>query len=88
VLTEALANVQRHAGASTVEVRLEIEGDRLTLAIEDDGVGFSVGDVGGPGDGHFGLTLMRERARGAGGRLTVRSAAGQGTGVALQVPVR
>jgi signal transduction histidine kinase len=88
VLTEALANVQRHAGASKVEVRLEIEGDRLTLAIEDDGAGFSVGDVGGPGDGHFGLTLMRERARGAGGQLSIRSAAGQGAGITLQVPVR
>ena len=27
-----------------------------------------VADAGGPGDGHFGLTLMQERARGAGGR--------------------
>jgi signal transduction histidine kinase len=87
VLTEALANVQRHAEASKVEVRLEIGGDRLTLAVEDDGAGFAVGDVGGPGDGHFGLTLMRERARGAGGQLSVRSAAGQGTGVTLQVPL-
>jgi signal transduction histidine kinase len=88
VLTEALANVQRHAEASKVEVRLEVGGDRLTLAIEDDGAGFAVGDVGGPGDGHFGLTLMRERARAAGGQLSVRSAAGQGTGVTLQVPLR
>ena len=87
VLTEALANVRRHAGASKVDVRLHIEGDRLALAIEDDGAGFSVGDVGGPGDGHFGLTLMRERARGAGGRLSVRSAAGEGAGVTLEVPV-
>jgi signal transduction histidine kinase len=88
VLTEALANVQRHAGASKVEVQLEIEGDRLKLAIEDDGAGFSVADVGGPGDGHFGLTLMRERARGAGGELSVRSAAGRGAGVKLEVPIR
>jgi two-component system nitrate/nitrite sensor histidine kinase NarX len=87
VLTEAVANVRRHAGASKVEVRLHIEGDRLALAIEDDGAGFSVGDVGGPGDGHFGLTLMRERARGAGGQLSVRSAAGQGACVTLEVPV-
>ena len=88
VLTEALANVQRHAGASTVEVRLEIEDGQQVLEIEDDGVGFSVGDVGGPGEGHFGMTLMHERARGAGGNLSVRSAAGQGVGVTLEVPVR
>jgi signal transduction histidine kinase len=87
VLTEALANVQRHAGASQVEVRLGIESDRVTLAIEDDGAGFSVADVGGPGDGHFGLTLMRERARGAGGQLDVRADAGRGACVTLEVPV-
>jgi len=88
VLTEALANVQRHAGASTVEVRLEIEDGQLVLDIEDDGAGFSIGDVGGPGEGHFGMTLMHERARSAGGNLSVRSAAGQGVGVTLEVPVR
>jgi signal transduction histidine kinase len=88
VLAEALANVQRHAAPSNVEVRLDIEGERLTLAIADDGAGFSVGDVGGPGDGHFGLTLMRERAGGARGQLSVRSSGGRGTIVTLQVPVR
>jgi signal transduction histidine kinase len=56
------------------------------LVIEDDGVGFQPTDAGGPGDGHFGLTLMRERARSAGGELAVRSAPGNGTGVALEVP--
>jgi signal transduction histidine kinase len=87
VLTEALANSARHAEAEHVEVRLEIEEDRLTLEISDDGVGFRVADAGGPGDGHFGLTLMQERARSAGGRLTVRSAPREGARVRLEVPV-
>ena len=87
VLTEALANSARHAEAEHVEVRLQIEEDRLTLEISDDGVGFRVADAGGPGDGHFGLTLMQERARGAGGRLTVRSAPREGACVRLEVPV-
>ena len=67
--TEALANVARHAHPDRVEVRLLVDDERLTLGIEDDGVGFQPADVGGPGDGHFGLTLMHERARSAGGRL-------------------
>jgi signal transduction histidine kinase len=87
VLTEALANSARHAEAEHVEVRLQIEEERLTLEISDDGVGFCVADAGGPGDGHFGLTLMQERARGAGGRLTVRSAPREGACVRLEVPV-
>ena len=61
--------------------------DRLTLVIVDDGAGFAVDDAGGPGEGHFGLTLMRERARSVGGGLSVRSAVGEGTRVSLQVPL-
>lgn len=87
VLTEALANAARHGQADHVWVRLRMEDDRLTLTIEDDGVGFLVEDAGRPGDGHFGLTLMRERARSAGGELSVRSGPGEGTAVTLRVPV-
>lgn len=87
VLTEALANVARHGQASRVQVQLRMEDDRLTLTIEDDGVGFVVEDAGGPGDGHFGLTLMHERARSAGGGLAVRSGEGEGTAVTLRMPV-
>jgi signal transduction histidine kinase len=87
VLTEALANVERHAQAGSVEVVLMVEDDRLTLTITDDGVGFAVAEAGGPGEGHFGLTLMRERARSVGGSLAVTSGAGEGAQVALQVPV-
>jgi signal transduction histidine kinase len=64
-----------------------VQDERLTLVIEDDGEGFQPTDAGGPGDGHFGLTLMRERARSAGGSLTVHSAPGDGTRVALEVPL-
>ena len=87
VLTEALTNSARHAHPDRVEVRLLVDDERLTLGIEDDGVGFQPADVGGPGDGHFGLTLMRERARSAGGRLEIRSAPDEGTRVTLEMPV-
>jgi signal transduction histidine kinase len=87
VLTEALTNSARHARPGRVEVRLLVADDRLKLAIEDDGVGFHPAEAGGPGDGHFGLTLMRERARSAGGRLEIRSAPNGGTRVSLEVPV-
>jgi signal transduction histidine kinase len=87
VLTEALANSARHAQPQHVEVRMCVEDGRLTLEIEDDGVGFQPAEAGGPGDGHFGLTLMRERARSAGGLLTVSSAPDDGARVRLEVPV-
>jgi signal transduction histidine kinase len=87
VLTEALTNAERHAAAGRIAVVLQLEDDRLSLVIADDGAGFTVDDAGGPGEGHFGLTLMRERAHSVGGSLGVRSAPGEGARVSLQVPV-
>ncbi len=87
VLTEALANSARHAKPEHVQVRLRVDEQLLTLEVEDDGVGFQPAAAGGPGDGHFGLTLMRERARSAGGNLTVTSAPKDGAVVTLEVPV-
>ncbi len=80
---EALNNVLKHAHAARVEVRLNIAGDRATLEIVDDGVGFEPGLRGGNG---FGLAGMRERAERLGGTLRVESAPGAGTRVHVEIP--
>ena len=54
-------------------------------SVQDDGRGFA--SASGPGEGHFGLLLMRERARAAGGSLSVDSVPGGGTRVALDLPL-
>jgi signal transduction histidine kinase/DNA-binding NarL/FixJ family response regulator len=81
VLQEALANVQTHAQAKTVAVSLSRDRD-LTLAIEDDGVGFDENAKDGTG---LGLRFMAERAGSLGGRLSVTSAPGEGTAVVLEL---
>jgi two-component system nitrate/nitrite sensor histidine kinase NarX len=86
VLGEALANVERHAGASTVVVALESDDRALTLSVRDDGRGPGAVADRGPGDGHFGIALMRERAASLGGELDVSAADGGGTLVRLEVP--
>ena len=86
VLGEALANVERHAGAGHVLVTLDGEGGALALTVQDDGRGLGADHDSGPGGGHFGITLMRERAASIGGRLTVGPGAGGGTRVRLEVP--
>ena len=83
VLSEALANAERHAAAGTAVLEAHREGERLVLAVRDDGRGFA----GAAGQGHFGLLLMRERARAANGTLTIDSAPGRGTRVALDLPL-
>jgi signal transduction histidine kinase len=86
VLGEALANVDRHAAAAHVVVTLDGDDGALALTIEDDGRGMEALDEAGPGGGHFGIALMRERAASIGGRLTVGPGAAGGTRVRLEVP--
>ncbi len=77
ILSEALANVMKHAQASKVNVRFRVYKDEMELAVCDDGKGFDHHQENG--DGHYGLLGMRERARLTGGELTIESNAGQGT---------
>ena len=85
VLSEALANVTRHAQATQVTVRLSIGGGEFTLVVCDNGRGFDAAEA--PGAGHYGLLGMRERARLTGGSITIESAVGQGTRVCFVAPV-
>jgi signal transduction histidine kinase len=81
VLREALSNVIRHAGASTVDVDLSAAGPELVLRVADDGVGPGPGTSAG-----FGLHNMDARASSLGGtfRITARR---PGTLVEWRVPL-
>src|SRR4051812_13559294 len=88
VAREALRNVSKHAGASSVRIDVTHNGSgaaRLTVA--DDGRGFDADERARRGEaGHVGLTLLQELVAQSGGRLSVRSAPGEGTTVELEVP--
>ncbi len=83
IAEEALANVQRHAGASNVLVNLLIDSSGVRLVIEDDGAGFDAGtqDIRG-----HGLAGIRERAANIGGELVLGTEPGEGTRVQVIVP--
>jgi signal transduction histidine kinase len=76
VCQEALNNVAKHAAASLVEINLKHEDAAIELSIRDDGQGF---DPEQTTSGHYGLSMMHERAEGVGARLSVRSEPGRGT---------
>ncbi len=75
VTQEALHNVERHAGACTVDVRLAFDAARVALRVRDDGHG--IGTVPPTADllasGRLGVAGMQERARVAGATLAVRA---------------
>jgi len=85
VLSEALANAEKHAAASSVRVQIAFEGGSLRLCVVDDGVGFDAHRAAL--EGHFGLGVMNSRAVEAGGSLAVDSSPGSGTTVTLTLPL-
>lgn len=86
ILSEALRNVERHAGAASVEVGLHAAAGQATLTVRDDGAGFDPDGDRLAAGGHYGLLGMTERAALAGGRLEVDSAPGAGTTVTVRFP--
>ena len=87
IAQEALTNVRKHACATSVRVSLAIDDGLAQMVVEDNGHGFdptglAVGDAQ-----TFGLDVMRERAGEVGGTLQVLSAPGQGTLIAVRVPL-
>lgn len=92
IAQSALANVVRHARAGRAEITLTFMDASVTLDIVDDGHGFdpssaATGQGSGSGDGGFGLPAMRSRAETLGGLFTVESDPGQGTAVAVTLPL-
>lgn len=79
-LREAVTNVQRHARARHVQVRLQADGEAAELEVQDDGRGTRAQARGN------GLAGMEERLAALGGRLWLDSAPGQGTRLRLRVP--
>ncbi|HEY4190119.1 MAG TPA: sensor histidine kinase [Candidatus Limnocylindrales bacterium] len=81
VVSEALANVAKHAsGASAVWIRADDDGERLRLLVEDDG-------PGGANAGGEGLTGLADRVAAVGGRFAVDERPGGGTSVSAELPL-
>ncbi|MFI7100995.1 sensor histidine kinase [Streptomyces sp. NPDC050161] len=92
IAQSALANTVRHAGARRAELTLSYMETEVALDVVDDGAGFAPGDVPPAGSAAatgagFGLAAMRARARALHGTLAVESAPGEGTAVAVTLPV-
>jgi signal transduction histidine kinase/ligand-binding sensor domain-containing protein len=87
IAQEAVTNAVKHASASHVRIHLEMAGRKLSLRVADDGRGFEQDEAFSELGGHFGLLGMRERAERLGGQLQLYSEPGQGTEVAVTVPI-
>ena len=82
-IQEALTNCVRHASARRIEVTVTGYGDRLIASVTDDGVGL---DVARPRTG-LGLRGIEERVKELQGAMTIGKATGQGTRLAISLPL-
>jgi len=96
VSQEAFTNIEKHAHASHVQVRISRQDEKLLMRIHDDGIGLPPAlnqpDKDGsfvynsPG-GHYGLRGMLERIEAIGGHLTLHSGKEQGTTIEVELPL-
>lgn len=85
IFQEILTNVARHARASRVDVVLARDGERLVLEVADNGIGIKQEETDKKLS--LGLLGMQERALRLGGTVEVSGASGQGTRVAVSIPI-
>lgn len=80
ILTEAVRNAVEHAGATMLRIEGEVDRDRGSISIHDDGTGFDPKNLP---KGHYGVLGMGERAAEIGGRLEIESSPGAGSRITI-----
>ena len=91
IFKESLTNIAKHADATLVKIDFDISQDDLRLSISDNGHGFDL-ERSGPAlsareKGGHGIFSMKKRAAELNGRLDIKSAVGEGTTIAVQLPL-
>lgn len=88
IAQEALRNVERHAKANSVAVKIQYTAKEVRLRVEDDGAGFDKAsfEKGLGTEGHFGILGMCERAELVKGKIEIDSRAGSGTRISAVFP--
>ncbi|MGP4068809.1 sensor histidine kinase [Halobacillus sp. B29] len=84
LIQEAVQNAVKHASASLIQVKTELQAGSALIIVKDDGKGF---DPKSKKDKSFGLVGMRERVDMLDGDLTIDSSPGEGTIVTIHIPI-
>lgn len=87
IAQEALTNIRKHAQATRVDVKLENTRQAVEMRIKDNGKGFILSDLEKFPPGYHGLNIIKERAEGLGGSLTISTAPGEGTEIKASLPL-
>ncbi len=85
IVQESLHNVEQHAQAETVQIRLKRSSSKLEIDIRDDGVGMAQGSLTKPDC--LGLVAMRERIQALGGNMHLQEAFPHGLTLQVLIPL-
>ncbi|KFN02145.1 sensor histidine kinase [Bacillus clarus] len=88
IMSECLTNIAKHSQATDVKLKVEYVDDleKLTIIVEDNGIGFDTRYIG-KNPGHYGLIGLNERVRLIKGEIHISSEKMKGTKVHIQVPI-
>ncbi|WP_062354097.1 sensor histidine kinase [Bacillus kwashiorkori] len=84
LVQESVQNALKHANATNIEVKLEINCKVVIALIKDNGCGF---DITEKKEGTFGLRGMKERVELLSGSFHIKSSIGKGTTILIQIPI-
>lgn len=84
IAQEALNNVTKHANATKAEIEIDEDGQWVQMTISDNGIGFDPQALS-PGTSHWGIAIMRERARALDAAFEIQSAPNAGTKIILRM---
>jgi len=89
IIQECLTNIRKHADATQVQIKLEIDPDRIQIFVKDDGVGFNLDDISQneDDDSGYGLYSMRERVDLLRGEFNLDTGKGAGTKIKAIIPL-
>lgn len=83
ICQESLNNIAKHSKASEVQITISIQDNQIVFVISDDGCGFDINQISA---GHYGISIMKERADTIGAKLIVTSHLGHGTSIEVLWP--
>jgi len=84
IFREALNNIEKHACATQVSIKIDWNGDHLVFIVADNGNGFDYSTI--QYSSHFGIKFMRDRVEILNGSMEVQSSLGAGTNIIIKVP--
>ena len=88
IIREVLTNIEKHAQASKIFIKIQVKIDEYVLIIKDNGKGFDNSDNfrKTPSSEHFGLYSIEQRVKLLKGKFTIQSIPGDGTNLTITVP--